>query len=111
MFDACALFILPAGDSQLLIVERCFMSVHNFALAMVVGFGVTAALVPPAISGQKTDLKTPGAGIEALGGNKLLKAGDAKIKIKPGERGDCVRIKAGNAKVGKGKMKNGECKS
>ena len=34
-----------------------------------------------------------------------------KIKIKPGKRGDCVRIKAGNAKVGKGKIKNGKCKS
>ena len=87
------------------------MSVRKIAFAVVVGIAPMVALAPSAIAGQKIDLKTPGASIEAIGGNKLLKAGDAKVKIKPGKHGDCVRIKAGNAKVGKGKIKNGKCKN
>ena len=88
-----------------------FMSVRKAAFAVVVGLTPVLATAPSAFAGKKIDLKTPGASIEAIGGNKLLKAGDAKIKIKPGKRGDCVRLKAGNAKVGKGKIKNGKCKN
>ena len=87
------------------------MLVRKLAFVVMVGFASTVALAPAAISGQKIDLKTPGASIKAIGGNKLLKAGDAKVKIKPGKHGDCVRIKAGDAKVGKGKIKNGKCKN
>lgn len=87
------------------------MSVRQIAFATILGLLPMVATAPAALSGNKIDLRTPGASIEAIGGNKLLKAGDAKIKIKPGKRGDCVRIKAGNAKVGKGKIKDGKCKS
>jgi hypothetical protein len=110
MIDAFGLFAPAVKSKQRLIMRRCFMSGRKLALALMVGFGATAALTPAAMSGQKVDLKTPGATIDVLGGNKLIKAGDAKIKVKPGKHGDCVRIGAGNVKVGTGKIKNGECK-
>ncbi len=87
------------------------MSVRNIAIIALVAVAPMLAMAPPAISGNKIDLKTPGAAIDIFNGNKRIQAGDAKIKVKPGKHSDCVRIKAGNAKVGKGKIKNGKCKS
>ncbi len=87
------------------------MSVRKIAFVTLVAFAPMLTMAPPAISGNKVDLKTPGAAIDILNGNKRIQAGDAKIKIKPGKRSDCVRISAGNAKVGTGKIKNGKCKS
>ena len=86
------------------------MSIRTIAIAALVA-AAPALATAPALAGNKVELKTPGAVIDALGGNKRLQAGDAKIKIKPGKRGDCVRIAAGNAKVAKGKIKDGKCKS
>lgn len=87
------------------------MSVRKIALIAMLGFAPMLATSLPAVSGDKIDLQTPGASIDILNGNKLLKAGDAQIKIKPGKQGDCLRLKAGNAKVKKGKIKQGKCKS
>ncbi|MGI9420444.1 MAG: hypothetical protein ACR2RA_21700 [Geminicoccaceae bacterium] len=87
------------------------MSIRAIAIAALVAAAPALATAPSALAGNKIELKTPGAVIDALGGNKRLQAGDAKIKIKPGKRGDCVRIAAGNAKVAKGKIKDGKCKS
>lgn len=87
------------------------MSARKIAIVALLGFAPMLMTAPPAISGDKIDIQTPGAGIDIFNGKKLLQAGDAKIKIKPGKRGDCVRLKAGNTKVSKGKIKHGECKS
>lgn len=86
------------------------MSARYIAIIAAAALPMLVA-APPAISGNKVDLKTPGASIDILKGNKRIQAGDAKIKVKPGKRGDCVRISAGNAKVAKGKIKDGKCKS
>lgn len=87
------------------------MSVRNVAIAAVVAVAPMLVTVSPAISGNDIDLRTPGASIDILDGKKHIQAGDAKIKIKPGKRDDCVRIKTGDAKVAKGKIKKGKCKS
>lgn len=87
------------------------MSVRKIAMMTILGFAPLLMTAPTAISGDKIGLRTPGASIDVLNGDKLLKAGDAKIKVKKGKRDDCLRIKAGNAKVKKGKIKRGECKS
>ena len=87
------------------------MSVRKMAMVAMLGFAPVLVMAPPAIGGNKIDIQTPGASVDVLGGNKLIKAGDAKIKIKPGKTDDCVRIKAGNAKVAKGKIKKGKCKN
>ena len=87
------------------------MSARRMALVAMLGFASMSMIAAPAVSGDRVDIRTPGASIDILNGNKLLKAGDAQIKIKPGERDDCVRLKAGSAKVSKGKIKDGKCKS
>lgn len=87
------------------------MLVRKIATIAMLGFASTLMIAPAAMSGDKIDIKTPGASVDINDGNKLLKAGDTKVKIKPGERTDCLRIKAGNTKVSKGKIKHGECKS
>lgn len=87
------------------------MSVRKIALVAMLGFAPMLVTSPPAVSGDKIDIQTPGASIDILNGNKLLKAGDAQIKIKPGKRDDCLRLKAGSAKVEKGRIKHGKCKS
>lgn len=87
------------------------MSARNFAIIAAVAIAPMLATAPPAIAGNNIDLGTPGANIDILDGKKHIQAGDAKIKIKPGKRDDCVRIKAGDAKVAKGKIKKGKCKS
>ena len=87
------------------------MSVRNIAFVTLIAFAPMLTMAPPAVSGDKIDLRTPGATIDVLKGNKRIQAGDAKIKVKPGKRSDCVRISAGNAKIGTGKIKNGKCKS
>lgn len=87
------------------------MSARRIALVAMLGLASMSAIAFPAASGGKVDIQTPGASIDILNGNKFLQAGDAKIKVKPGKRDDCVRLEAGNAKVSKGKIKDGKCKS
>ena len=87
------------------------MSVRRIALVATLSLGSMLVTSLPAVSGDKANIRTPGASIDILNGNKLLKAGDAQIKIKPGKRDDCLRLKAGNAKTKKGKIKHGECRS
>lgn len=86
------------------------MSVRRIALVAVLGLVSVSVTSFPAVSGDRIDIQTPGASIDVFNGNKVLQAGDAKIKVKPGKHSDCVRLKAGNAKVSKGKIKNGKCK-
>jgi hypothetical protein len=86
------------------------MSLRKTALVTTIGL-VPLLAIPPAVGGDKIDIQTPGAGIDILNGDKLLKAGDAKIKVKKGKDQDCLRLKAGSAKVKNGKIKHGECKS
>lgn len=87
------------------------MSVRKMIMVTMLGASPMLMMAPPAISGDKIDIQTPGASVNINEGNKLLKAGDTKVKIKPGERADCLRIKAGNTQVKKGKIKHDECKS
>ncbi len=87
------------------------MSVRRMALVAMLGLASMSVTTLQAVGGDKIDIQTPGASVDILNGDKLLKAGDAKVKVKKGKRGDCVRIKAGNAKVKKGKIKQGKCKS
>lgn len=86
------------------------MSLRKFVLVTTIGLAPLLA-IPPAVGGDKIDIQTPGAGIDLQNGDKILKAGDTKIKVKKGKHQDCLRLKAGNAKVKKGKIKHGECKS
>ena len=87
------------------------MSLRKLALVTTLGLAPLLAAIPPAVGGDKIDIQTPGASIDILNGDKLLKAGDAQIKVKKGKKQDCLRLTAGNAKVKRGKIERGECKS
>ncbi|MEM9441241.1 MAG: hypothetical protein AAGA73_12400 [Pseudomonadota bacterium] len=87
------------------------MSVRKIALIAALGLGAMFATSLPAVSGDGAKIQVPGTSIDVSNGNTLLKAGEAKIKVKPGKRGDCVKLQAGTAKINTGKVKNGECKS
>jgi len=73
MIDACTLLIVRIGNMQCLIREKCFMSVRKLPFTVIVLLTPVLAMAPSAFAGKKT----PGTSIEAIGDNKLLKAGNA----------------------------------